>query len=411
MPANLRAAVSPRSALHRQAPPTESRFSRIAWFDIVIALGLMTLSLLWEEDVSPEYRAVDTYGVLLIIVQTLPLALRRRFPTSTIAVIGLAFVVDRLANYPAGPATYGALLALHAVGTNLPARRARRVGWTVIGGLVGFTALGAIATPDTVSWVTVLFMAVSTIVPYGLGREVHERRQLLMELEERADRAEREREARAREAVEQERARIARELHDVVAHQMAVVTVQAEGASRVAGEVDPRVSQALDTIRQSGHDALVEMRRLVGLLRSGEDGGAAELEPQPGLDRLDDLVRQMKEAGLPVTVTIEGSPYPLPPGLDLSAYRIVQESLTNTLKHGGPDATAQVTVRYDDTMLTLEVADDGRGAAADSISAVATGHGLVGMQERVSLHEGELTAGPRRGGGFSVVARLPVGDQ
>ena len=389
----------------------ESRFAGIAWFDIVIAVGLMALSLLWEEDVSSDFRSIDGYGVLLIIVQTLPLAVRRRFPTSTIALIGVAFVIDRIANYPAGPATYGALLALHAVGSNLPARRARLVGWSVIGGLVLFTGLGAVATPETVTWVTVLFIAVSTMVPYALGREVHERRKRLVELEERADRAERQREERAREAVELERARIARELHDVVAHQMAVVTVQAEGASRIGGEIDPRVAQALDTIRQSGHDALVEMRRLVGLLRSGKDDGAAELEPQPGLDRLDDLVRQMKEAGLPVAVTLEGSPRPLPPGLDLSAYRIVQESLTNTLKHGGPGAAADVKIRYDDTLLTLEVTDDGRGAAADASSGSSAGHGLVGMRERVALHHGELTVGPRRGGGFAVAARLPVGDR
>jgi signal transduction histidine kinase len=118
----------------------------------------------------------------------------------------------------------------------------------------------------------------------------------------------------------------------------------------------------------------------------------------------------MKEAGLQVAVTLEGSPRPLPPGLDLSAYRIVQESLTNTLKHGGPGAVADVKIRYDDTLLTLEVTDDGRGAAADAPGS-ADGHGLVGMQERVALHQGELTVGPRRGGGFAVAARLPVGDR
>ncbi len=198
---------------------------------------------------------------------------------------------------------------------------------------------------------------------------------------------------------------------------MAVMTLQAEGARRLSGDSDPRVATALDTIRQTGHDALTEMRRMVGLLR--ETGGpdrpdGPALSPQPGLADLDRLVAQMREAGLKVQLERTGTERPLPSGLDLSAFRIVQESLTNALKHGGPEVSATVAVDYGADRLDLRITDDGRGHRAGRRAGHGadngSGQGLVGMRERVAMLHGELTAVHLSAGGFRVHASLPIGS-
>jgi signal transduction histidine kinase len=253
--------------------------------------------------------------------------------------------------------------------------------------------------------------------------EIHERRRRLEELEARAERAERDREERARRAVAEERARIARELHDVVAHQMTVITLQADGARRVARDGDPRVIGALDTITATGKSALTEMRRMVGLLRTpevenGHQDDSARLAPMPGLRDLDDLLEQVEAAGMPVDVEVRGDHRRLDDGAELSAYRVVQEALTNAMRHGGPGVTARVTVSYGDDGLALVVDDSGRGAvtwsgdgrAAGSSSLEPSnngGHGLVGLRERIAVHGGEFEAGPRPGGGFRIRATIP----
>jgi signal transduction histidine kinase len=209
------------------------------------------------------------------------------------------------------------------------------------------------------------------------------------------------RELQAQAAVTVERGRIARELHDVVAHNVSMMVVQAGAAPRVLSGEQPDVRNALDVIAAAGRETVDEMRTLLGVLRS--DDGAVTLKPQPGLADLEHLVDGMREAGLPVTLRIEGTPRPLPPALDLSAFRIVQEALTNSLKHAGP-ARAEVTVRYENDLVTLEIADTGRGPQGGG-----TGHGLVGMRERAALFGGELEAARADGGGFTVRARLPLG--
>jgi signal transduction histidine kinase len=225
-----------------------------------------------------------------------------------------------------------------------------------------------------------------------------------MTAEALADRAallEREREERARAAVAEERARIARELHDVVAHSVSVMVVQA-GAERLAlGDERDDTREVLSTIEQTGRQTLAEMRRLLGMLRRSDD--EIELAPQPSMEHVAKLVDQVREAGLPVTLAVEGEPVGLPPGIDLSAYRIVQEALTNALKHAGP-ASARVTVRYGRDDLDLEIVDDGAGVA----NGDGGGHGLIGMRERVTLFGGNLAAGGRSGGGYAVRARLPL---
>ena len=227
-------------------------------------------------------------------------------------------------------------------------------------------------------------------------------RRVVRDRDLRAQLAERERDLAAREAVTEERARIARELHDIVAHSVSVMVVQAQAGPRLLGEPE-RVRATFGSIEASGREALTELRRLLGVLRAADEQLA--VGPQPGLDSLQSLVDQVREAGLQVELRVEGEAVELPPGIDLSAYRIVQEALTNTLKHAGR-AEAQVTVRYGTSALELEVADNGSGAGA---SANGGGHGLIGMRERVALYGGVLEAGSRSGHGYAVRARLPLG--
>ena len=212
---------------------------------------------------------------------------------------------------------------------------------------------------------------------------------------------EEQRELQAQAAVAVERGRIARELHDVVAHNVSMIVVQAGGAGRVLHGEQPDVRNALEVIAATGRETVDEMRTLLGVLRS--DDGPSALKPQPGLADLEQLIGGVREAGLPVTLRIEGVPRPLPAALDLSAYRIVQEALTNTVKHAGP-ACAQVTVRYEDGQVALEITDTGRGPD----NGPGTGHGLVGMRERAAMLGGDLEAAPTDGGGFTVRARLPL---
>src|SRR5205085_3697897 len=203
-------------------------------------------------------------------------------------------------------------------------------------------------------------------------------------------------------AAAEERARIAGELHDVVAHSISVMVVQASGVRRLLQENQTREREALMSVEQIGRQALTEMRRMLGVMRGGQEQTAA-LAPQPGLESLDRLIVQVQEAGLPVTLHVEGVRAPLAPGVDLSAYRIVQEGLTNALKHA-KGAHARVFVRYAGDAVEVEVADDGPGL----VNGAAMGHGLVGMRERVALYGGTLEAGPRPEGGFALRARLPV---
>jgi signal transduction histidine kinase len=247
-----------------------------------------------------------------------------------------------------------------------------------------------------------IMFAGPSLLAWTLGDSMRYRRAYYASLEDRAARLERERDAQAQVAAAAERARIARELHDVVAHNVSVMVVQADGASYALDSEPDRARQALAAISDTGRQALAEMRRLLGVLR--KDGPEPALAPLPGVEQLTELLDQARAAGLPVDFVMVGAPRPLPGGAALAAYRIVQESLTNTRKHAGPRASATVTLRYCEDALMLTIADDGRGAAAVADS----GHGLTGMRERVALYGGTLTAGPRPGGGFEVTAVLPL---
>lgn len=257
--------------------------------------------------------------------------------------------------------------------------------------------------------------ALFVIVPFALawvaGDSLRTRRAYYAQLIERNERLENQREAQAKVAVAAERARIARELHDVVAHNVSVMVVQADGAAYVMDVAPEQAKEALQTISGTGRQALAEMRRLLGVLRTGEPQESEDYVPQPDVEQIEVLVEQVRAAGLAVDFEVEGAPRKLPTGVELTAYRIVQEALTNTRKHGGPDARASVRLVYFDDGLGLLVEDDGRGAAHELYEdggADGAGHGLIGMRERIGMVGGTLDTGPRPGGGFRISALLPL---
>ena len=368
-------------------PPPRLDPVRIDW----ILAGVLTLAAelqVWLGNIATHHWLA---AALIAPAITVPIAVRRRYPTlvgtgvPALAAIQLGFLGDPQI-IAASVAFFCALYAL-AVWT-APWRFA--LGLT----LVGMTFLGAALGPKTTLRNTVPFTAVTIVVMLLVRRVVGDR-------ERRAQIAERERDVAAREAVVEERARIARELHDVIAHHVSMIVVQAGAERRVLGDSNASTREVLETVEQSGRGALTEMRRLLGMLRGD---GAEPLAPQPRLDDVPILVGQLRDAGLPVELRIDGEPRELPVGIELSAYRIVQEALTNALKHAG-DARATVHVGYGSDVLDLEIADDGAGAAT---RASGGGHGLVGMRERVALYGGRLDASHRAGGGFVVRVKLPI---
>jgi signal transduction histidine kinase len=338
---------------------------------------------------------------LIALGWTLPFALLRRFPlwapTVVAGSIALAAFVDGDSINNLTMPYMAALVA--SVSFGLISDRAQRVaGWTVV--VAAATAVNY-QTSSAFSDLFVLILILTLAWFFGvlLGTRTEQARELRV----RVEAAERERAFAAERATAEERARIARELHDVVAHSVSVMVVQASGVRRLLKDEQHRERDALMSVEQIGRQALTEMRRMLGVMRTGEEPTAVALTPQPGLQHLDRLIAQVEEAGLPVDLRIEGERPELSPGVDLSAYRIVQEGLTNALKHS-KGAHAEVVIRYIDSSVQLEISDDGPGGA----NGDGKGHGLVGMRERVALYGGTLEAGPREGGGFVLRARLPV---
>jgi signal transduction histidine kinase len=377
------------------------------WGDWLLALAL-TISVeleLWGHSSGLVATGGRIPLAFLVAIPTGSLAWRRRAPIAVLAVMtGTIAVIGFLVSHPNGLPVelfIAPIVAFYSVGANCD----ERIGLIASGSAIAAIALARLlqdaveghsgARPG--AW---LVFGVAWLV----GHDLRRRRRELGGLRDQARTLEIEREERARAAVAEERGRIARELHDVVAHSVSVMVVQAQAGPRLLDKpLEARA--AFRSIEASGREALVELRRLLGVLRTGDEQLA--IGPQPGLGSLDSLVEQLREAGLPVALRIEGDPVQLPPGVDLSAYRIVQEALTNTLKHAGP-AEALVTIRYGTSLLELEVSDNGVGTVA---SVNGSGHGLIGMRERVALYGGELEAGRRNDGGYAVRAQLPLGGR
>ena len=339
---------------------------------------------------------------LLALTATLPLAVRRTHPLAAYLSVWLSLAaMIRISpgfNRNATVLVIVIVFALYSFGANAKGRQA----WTAVFLIPLAVAAFVSDDGDPFHIGDVVFGALIFGGPWLAGVMIRLRRQSERSLTLRTVELERDRDEQARAAVAEERQRIARELHDVVAHAISVVVVQARGGRKVL-ERDPEAAlTAFDSIERTGEQALGEMRRLLGMLRDDDEHSRS---PQPSLERLDVLAEEMRESGLPVELWVEGTPNGIPPGVDVSAYRIVQEALTNVLKHAGP-AIAQVHVRFAADGVTIDVVDDGRGGVA----APGTGNGLLGIRERVAVVGGEIETGTRSEGGFAIHARLPYRD-
>jgi len=378
------------------------RLARRYWFDALMlaGVGIGVSGAVLGRDRTDGPEGPLWFDVLAILAIVLPLLARRRFPFGAPVAMGAAAALTSFVDRTVVP--YDGVTFLVGCAALFLAGSLRDRSQAVAGLAVAEGILAVVVHNDPGSGVgnfivgSIIFTIVWTIA-FGVGRKSVE----ADEARERAARAEREREERARSAVTEERARIARELHDVVGHSVSVMTVQASAVRRLLRPEQEREREALLIVEQTGREALAEMRRMVGVLRRPEEGPA--LAPQPSLEHVERLVEQAREAGLPVELRVEGDPLPLPAGVDLTAYRLVQEGLTNALKHARA-RRAQVLVRYGDGGIEVTVSDDGRGAG----SGDGGGHGLVGMRERVAVYGGELEAGPRPEGGYRLRARLPL---
>jgi signal transduction histidine kinase len=378
-------------------------FARKYWFDLLIAA--LALAALVEVIATPDSTQTTLwFGIPAIAILVLPIFARRRFPfggpvayfvlAAGISLIDWQLVPDRESFFVVG-------LAVAFLLGNL--RNAWQAG---IGLVVVVTSLAFIVyeVPGHTTG-ELVFVPIDFVVAWVAGFALRERAEQAEAAEVRATVAERERDAAARVAVAEERARIARELHDIVAHAVSVMVLQVGAVRHKLPDAFAEDRDALRGVEQAGRTALAQMRGLLAAMRRDEDG--LELTPQPGLDGLDSLLEEISRAGLPVELHIDGRPFPLPRAIDLSAYRIVQEGLTNALKHARATG-ADVTVRYRPDEVEIQVRDNGQGTAASD----GLGHGLVGVRERVKIYGGEMSAGKENGGGFVLSTRLPLsGDQ
>jgi signal transduction histidine kinase len=392
----------PAAAEYRRAMSMRRLFERHV-LDAVVVL-LLVVGLV-EIAFSSDIRGSAAGLVALTVVWAGALLARRRAPVLGPAAAILAVFAEAMIWPHAVPYSFATFMAV-MIAAGLLGHRLETVRGRVLAGALVTAAIVAVIFRDPEgSWTNLLNTIPIAGVAFLAGYVIRVQGRRTAELRERADRLERERETEARAAAAEERTRIAREMHDVVAHSLSVMVVQAEAAEAML-DVDPeRARRPLAAVQETGRSALTELRRMLGVMREMADEGAA-LAPQPGLAGLDALVEHVRDAGLPVDLRVEGEPRALPPGIDLSAFRIVQEGLTNALKHAGP-ARAEVLVRYGRRDLELVVRDDGRG---HDPHANGGGHGLVGMRERVALYGGRIAAGPLPAPerGFALTATLPL---
>ncbi|GHJ12926.1 ATPase [Micromonospora sp. AKA38] len=378
--------------------------------DGLLAGATLAVSLVLGSHPPPAgMRPTDLTGYALTCLLGALLVARQRAPVTVLLLYCAVWVGYIHLGYWPVVNSPGLLLVLYTVG-------ARRPAWTTVPAAGLTVAVWTYAGPESpliAAVQGVVWSAVVLWVGHGARQLAVRNRQLAgLTIQLRH-----EQEQRAHRAVVEERLRLARELHDVVAHHLSVVSVQA-GLARYVLSSDPDTAdRALATVLDTSGEALEELRRLLTVLRLSPDDKPADAgayAPAPGLAQLDDLVNRMRAAGVPITVTVTGRPRPLPPGADLCAYRVVQEGLTNVLKHAAP-ASSTIDLRYDSDRFVARVSDDGRRAATATGAATSAGHGLLGMRERAKLYGGSLAAGPRPGGGFEVVLTMPVpgtmGDQ
>ncbi|HEX5615354.1 MAG TPA: sensor histidine kinase [Acidimicrobiia bacterium] len=365
---------------------------------LFVLLGILTTGGDDATRIDPV-RERDALAFLLILTTAAPFFFRRRLPAFTVIVVitSLGIYVSR-GHYEGLLPTY-LIVAMYTAGNYAETRRARFAAAYLV------VVMAALLFTDAPGFDGGVFAGNAAIflAAFFFGTSVKNRRLYTEELEARNVSLEREREEEARRAIADERLRIAQELHDVVAHSMGVIAVQAGVGAHVIDDDPAEAKRSLQAIAATSRSTLTELRRLLGVLR--DDDGRAAHAPAPGLAALDQLAADLRGAGLPVELRVDGTPADVPTGVELAAYRIVQESLTNVLKHAGR-ASAQVVVACEPGVVRIEVVDDGRGVNG---RGEGSGHGLLGMRERVAVYGGTLDAAPRVGGGFRVRAVLPYG--
>jgi signal transduction histidine kinase len=386
---------------------SRSRIEGVAreyWFELLI--GALAVAAMLELVIGRNSAgAPDTtlwFSVPAVACLVLPLFARRRFPFAGpaaywVIAAALSFIDPILIPFMVSLFPVG-LASAFLLGNVREAKRA----WAGLAIVLGSITTVVYNIPGHLT-AELIFIPVDFGIAWAAGFALRERAEKAEAAEIRATQAERERDAAARIAVAEERARIARELHDIVAHAVSVMVLQVGAVRHKLPDTLAEDRDALRGVERAGRTALAEMRRLLAAMR--RDGDEVEFTPQPGLDGLDSLLQEIERAGLPVELHVDGEPFPLPRGVDLSAYRIVQEGLTNALKHSRA-TDADVTVRYRPDELEIEIRDNGLGTATSD----GLGHGLVGVRERVKLYGGEMTAGAATGGGFLLSTRLPVDD-
>ena len=399
MPRVLRAATV-RTTMEPLARARAALSANPLVVDTAIAVFLAALSLLAYAGAAPYVGPLSVVTLVLLLLESLPLIVRRRYPLAVLAVIVGASIVH-LGLLTAGQsptAGLGILVAVYTVGERVD----RRTSLTATAAAAALLALVFVGRAGiAAAALTLIQTELILIVAWLLGDATRIRRLYAGTLEERAQRLERERDERSERAVRDERERIARELHDVVTHHVSVIVIQAGGALRVIEKRPDEARTALEAISTTGRLALTDMRRMLGIL--GEQEAS---DPTPGLDRLDELLDQLRSAGLDVELTVEGDQRPLDPGLAVSAYRIIQEALTNSLKHAG-GGRARVVVRYGVDALEITVEDERGRAAPATLEPPHEGRGLIGMRERATMLRGTLVARPTATG-FLVTAHLPI---
>jgi signal transduction histidine kinase len=372
--------------------------------DVLLALALSGLSLLVVQSGAQDIGSVEPVSVAFLLLQTLPLAFRRVAPWPVFAVAAGATVIHAALATDSLNSSLGSLFALYFVADRTDRSR------SVFGAAALGIALGGIIAskaPLPLALGSLLQAELAVLVSWLLGTWSRERRAYTGTVEERAARAEREREAQAERAVATERSRIARELHDVVSHQVSVIVIQAGAAKRSLGRRPDDVASALDAIDTAGRNALTDMRRMLGILGASSDADASTpLQPLPGLGQLGALAERVTAAGIRVELSIDGERRSLDPGIELAAYRIIQEALTNVMKHAS-GSDARVEVSYDADALRIDVENRRSSRSTDLPSRAGEGHGLVGMRERAGMLGGTLEAVPTATG-FRVAARLPI---
>ena len=377
--------------------------------DIALALllGAVTAADVAASD-PPGAEPADAFAYVLVAAGTVALVWRRSAPLAVATIVSAVLVVYWVAGYGAYLSTLG-LPALYSLVVH---GRDRRRTWTAYGLLcVGLLviAVPTVIADDTGSEVIhVLNMGLYLAGAGAVAAIIRNRQRIFVDTQRRAERAEADRLAEAERAVARERLRIAREMHDVVAHGMSVVAVQAAAAREIVHANPDKVEEVLERIERVSRESLTEMRRMLGVLRNTREEDPS-LTPQPTLDDVGEAVARSIESGVATELVITGTRRRLPPGIGLAAFRIVQEGLTNVRKHAGPKASATVRIDYEDEQVVLEVVDDGRGAVS-GIGRSGGGNGLIGMRERVEAYGGQLTTGPRAGGGYAVRAFLPLAD-